>query len=110
MGSAREAQRRTGDHPDRRVCRLPPLQALPFQWAELGRKLSEKDGTKSLGKKILSVADDVTETYLEFAHSHLEEVSTYATQAGKPAVFKSREDAEKAIAVAAIVARPWYCR
>ncbi|MFR3459362.1 MAG: hypothetical protein ACLTTU_14295 [Bilophila wadsworthia] len=76
----------------------PHYRLYRSSWAELGRKLSEKDGTKSLGKKILSVADDVTETYLEFAHSHLEEVSTYATQAGKPAVFKSREDAEKAIA------------
>lgn len=77
---------------------FPHYRLYRSSWAELGRKLSEKDGTKSLGKKILSVADDVTETYLEFAHSHLEEVSTYATQAGKPAVFKSREDAEKAIA------------
>lgn len=77
---------------------FPLYRLYRSSWAELGRKLSEKDGTKSLGKKILSVADDVTETYLEFARSHLEEVSTYATQAGKPAVFKSREDAEKAIA------------
>ena len=77
---------------------FPHYRLYRSSWAELGRKLSEKDGTKSLGKKILSVADDVTETYLEFAHSHLEEVSTYTTQAGKPAVFKSREDAEKAIA------------
>lgn len=77
---------------------FPHYRLYRSSWAELGRKLSEKDGTKSLGKKILSVADDVTETYLEFARSHLEEVSTYATQAGKPAVFKSREDAEKAIA------------
>ena len=82
---------------------FPHYRLYRSSWAELGRKLSEKDGTKSLGKKILSVADDVTETYLEFAHSHLEEVSTYATQAGKPAVFKSREDAEKAIA------RSGYC-
>ena len=77
---------------------FPHYRLYRSSWAELGRKLSEKDGTKGLGKKILSVADDVTETYLEFARSHLEEVSTYATQAGKPAVFKSREDAEKAIA------------
>ena len=77
---------------------FPHYRLYRSSWAELGRKISEKDGTKSLGKKILSVADDVTETYLEFARSHLEEVSTYATQAGKPAVFKSREDAEKAIA------------
>lgn len=77
---------------------FPHYRLYRSSWAELGRKLSEKGGTKSLGKKILSVADDVTETYLEFARSHLEEVSTYATQAGKPAVFKSREDAEKAIA------------
>ena len=77
---------------------FPHYRLYRSSWAELGRKLSEKDGTKSLGKKILSVADDVTETYLEFARSHLEEVSTYATQAGKPAVFASREAAEKAIA------------
>ena len=77
---------------------FPHYRLYRSGWAELGRKLMEKDGTRNLGKKILSVADDVTESYLEFARSHLEEVSTYATQDGKPAVFKSREDAEKAIA------------
>ena len=76
---------------------FPHYKLYRSSWAELGRKLIETDGTKTLGKKILSVADDVTETYLSFAREHLEEVSTYATQGGKPAVFKSREDAEKAI-------------
>ena len=77
---------------------FPHYRLYRSGWAELGRKLMEKDGTKNLGKKILSVADDVTETYLEFARGHLEDVSTYATRDGNPAVFKSREDAEKAIA------------
>lgn len=77
---------------------FPHYRLYRSGWAELGRKLMETDGTRNLGKKILSVADDVTQSYLEFARSHLEEVSAYATQDGKPAVFKSREDAEKAIA------------
>lgn len=77
---------------------FPHYRLYRSGWAELGRRLMEKDGTRNLGRKILSVADDVTETYLEFARGHLEDVSAYATREGKPAVFTSREDAEKAIA------------
>lgn len=65
--------------------------------ASLGRKLIDKDGTKLLGKRILTVADDVTKEYLKFAKENLDRVGTFVRTDGSRAVFKSKPMAEKSI-------------
>lgn len=66
--------------------------------ANLGRQLSEVDGTKKLGQQILSVADDVTDAYTKFAKENLGKVSGFALKNGGLAIVPSMSVAENAIA------------
>ncbi len=67
-------------------------------WARLGRAMVNVDGLKAIGTKILSFADDVTDAYLKFAKENIGKVSNFTRADGQRAVFKSKTDAELAIA------------
>lgn len=67
-------------------------------WARLGRAMVNVDGLKAIGTKILSLADDVTDAYLKFAKENIGKVSNFSRADGQRAVFKSKADAELAIA------------
>ena len=75
----------------------PTYTAFRSDLATLGRQLLAIDGAKLLGQRILKVADDVTKEYQTFAKANLQKVSTFATVDGKPAVFSSKEQAERSI-------------
>lgn len=66
--------------------------------ARMARRLLEIDGAKLLGTRLLKVADDVTAEYKKFAKENLHKVSTFKTQDGKAAVFRTADDAGAAIA------------
>lgn len=76
---------------------FPNYTASKSDLAGLGRRLLENEGTKKLGQRIMSVADDVTDAYLKFAKENLHKVSRYGTADGKPAIFANKQQAEKAI-------------
>ena len=77
---------------------FPQYTAFRSDLARLGRQMLEIDGTKKIGQRLLKVADDVTDAYLDFAKKNLHRVSTFKRSDGGMAAFKSREDAEAAIA------------
>ena len=76
----------------------PTYTAFRSDLASLGRQLLGTDGTKKLGQRLLKVADDVTAAYKKFAEANLFKVSTFKTADGKPAVFRTEDAAEQAIA------------
>ena len=76
---------------------FPSYTAFRSDLASLGRQLLEIDGTKKLGQQLMSVADDVTDAYLGWAKENLHKVSTFRTQDGTVASFKSKADAEASI-------------
>ena len=78
--------------------RFPQYTAFRSDLAKLGRQMLEIDGAKKIGQQLLSVADDVTDAYLEFAKANLHKVSTFKRGDGQMAAFSSRDAAEKAIA------------
>lgn len=77
---------------------FPRFTAFRSDLAKLGRQLLEVDGTKKIGQQLMKVADDVTDAYMTFAKANLHKVSTFSRKDGSGAAFKSREDAETAIA------------
>jgi hypothetical protein len=76
--------------------KYPNFTAMRSDLADLGRKLLEIDGTKKLGQRLMSVADDVTDAYTDWAKANLLRVSQFG-RSGKMADFTSRDDAERAI-------------
>jgi hypothetical protein len=79
--------------------RFPVFTAFRSDLASLGRQLADVDGTKKLGQQILSVADDVTDAYIQFAKEsplNLAKLSTFGV-GDKVAEFANREAAERAI-------------
>lgn len=76
---------------------FPTFTMHRSQWAELARKLTELPGVKNIGKKLLDMADDVTDAYLKFARENLSAVSTFRTKSGDLPVLRSRKDAELSI-------------
>ena len=78
--------------------RFPEFVAFRSDLARLGREFSDHDGAKKLGERLLRVANDVTDAYLEFAKENFSKVAAFAKTGGEIAGFKSREMAEKTIA------------
>lgn len=75
---------------------FPSYTAMRSDLAGIARQMLEVDGTKKLGARLMSVADDVTEAYTDWAKQNLLEVSRFG-RAGELAEFRSRDDAERAI-------------
>lgn len=76
---------------------FPKYTLYRSDWAALGRQLLEHDGFKTLGKRIMSVADDVTDAYIKFAKENRLRVSAFSKQGGGLAVYASKPEAERAI-------------
>jgi ADP-Ribosyltransferase in polyvalent proteins/Phage MuF-C-terminal domain len=74
----------------------PSYTAMRSDLAAVGRQLLEVDGTKKLGARLMSVADDVSEAYTEWAKENLSQISRFG-RAGELAEFRSKDDAERAI-------------
>lgn len=77
---------------------FPKYTASRSDLARLGRELELIDGAKLLGQRILKVADDATSEYLAFVKDNIYKVTPFTVNGGKPAIFASRDDAERAIA------------
>jgi len=75
----------------------PALSAYRSDLAKLGRELSEIDGLKKIGKELLKVADDVTDTYLDYARANLTDVAVFKNKSGGLAAFSKKGDAEASI-------------
>ncbi|WP_423454267.1 hypothetical protein [Ottowia sp. VDI28] len=75
---------------------FPSYTAMRSDLAALGRQMMEVDGTKKLGARLMSVADDVSDAYTEWAKANLLQVSRFG-RAGDLAEFSSKDDAERAI-------------
>lgn len=75
---------------------FPSYSAFRSDLATMGRQMLEVDGTKKLGQRLLSVADDVTDAYLEFAKANFGDVSQFG-RGGSLADFASKDEAERAI-------------
>ncbi|MEN9926674.1 MAG: hypothetical protein RL268_2800, partial [Pseudomonadota bacterium] len=75
---------------------FPSFRAYRSDLAALGRLLLAVDGTKKLGQRLMSVADDVTDAYMAFAKDNLRAVSQFG-RGDAMADFPNREDAEQAI-------------
>lgn len=95
-----EQEKRKGEPPTAETAdfaEFPSYTAFRSDLAALGRQMLEVDGTKKLGQRLMSVADDVTDAYMEFAKSHITDLSQFGTKGGGLAIFSSRDTAEKAI-------------
>ena len=75
---------------------FPSYGAFRSDLATLGRQMLEVDGTKKLGQRLMSVADDVTDAYLEFAKANFQDVSRFG-RGDSLADFASKDEAERAI-------------
>jgi predicted RNA methylase len=100
--SYREQEEHRHDRPTKEVAdyvQFPNYTAYRSDLASLGRALLDNDGTKKMGQSIMSVADDVTDAYLEFARENLHKVSRYSLAGSStPAVFPNKQEAEAVIA------------
>lgn len=81
---------------------FPSFTAYRSDLATLARQMLEVDGLKKLGQQLMTVADDVTDAYLEFAKENLYKVATFTKQTSDGtkagfAVFGNKADAENAI-------------
>lgn len=96
-----ERERHSGEKPTTEAAdyvKFPTYTAYRSDLANIGRALLGTEGTKKLGQRIMKVADDVTDAYLEFAKDNLHKVSRFTKASGGLAIFKSKADAEAAIA------------
>jgi hypothetical protein len=97
-----DLEKHRGEKPTKEVADFvtyPAYTAYRSDLASLGRSLLETEGTKKLGQRIMSVADDVTEAYLKFARENLHKVSRFSvTGSTASATFPSKAEAEKVIA------------
>lgn len=75
---------------------FPTYTAMRSDLASVARQLLEIDGTKKLGSRLLSVADDVTEAYTQWAKENLHKVSHFG-RGDSLATFSNRDEAERAI-------------
>lgn len=94
-----EQEKRKGEPPTAETAdfsEFPAFTAFRSDLASLARQLLEVGGTKKMGQQIMSVADDVTDAYLEFAKANILKVSAFGAS-GKFAEFGSKADAEAAI-------------
>lgn len=75
---------------------FPTYGGMRSDLAGIARQMVEVDGLKNLGQRLLKVADDVSDAYVEWAKNNLLSVSRFA-RGEKFAEFTSRDDAERAI-------------
>lgn len=76
---------------------FPSYTASRSDLARLGRQLLDIRGGKALGRDLLKVADDVTDTYKKFAKDNLNKVATFRYKDGGIASFTKKRDATRAI-------------
>lgn len=74
----------------------PSYTAMRSDLASLGRQMLEVDGTKKLGSRLLSVADDVSDAYQDWAKQNLLNVSRFGRNDAL-AEFSTKDAAERAI-------------
>lgn len=94
-----DQEKRKGEPPTAETAdfaEFPSYSAFRSDLATLGRQMLEVDGTKKLGQRLMSVADDVTDAYLEFAKVNIQRVSQFG-RGDALADFASKEEAERAI-------------
>lgn len=94
-----DQEKRKGEPPTAETAdfaEFPSYSAFRSDLATLGRQLLEVDGTKKLGQRLMSVADDVTDSYLEFAKANFQDVSRFG-RGDALADFASKDEAERAI-------------
>lgn len=82
----------TADH-----ATFPTYTAFQSDLARLARRMVELDGTKLLGQRLLKVADDVSEAYLEFAKKNELEVAKFFSKGDGLATFATKAAAEASI-------------
>lgn len=75
---------------------FPSFTSYRSDLASLARQLLEVDGTKKIGQRLMKVADDVSDAYLEFAKANINKVATFSI-AGGTAALPSKGAAEAAI-------------
>lgn len=75
---------------------FPTYGGMRSDLAGIARQMIEVDGLKNLGQRLLKVADDVSDAYVEWAKNNLLSVSRFA-RGEQFAEFTSRDDAERAI-------------
>lgn len=103
-----EQQKRKGQPPTAETAdyaEFPSFTAFRSDLASLARQMLEVEGTKKMGARLMKVADDVTDAYMEFAKANQLQVSQFGNKAGGLAVFASREDAERAIKRSGLVGK-----
>lgn len=83
---------------------FPTFTAFRSDLATLARQMLEVDGTKKLGQQLMSVADDVTDAYLDFAKGNLLAASQFG-RGGAMADFSSKATAEAAIRRSGLVGK-----
>lgn len=83
---------------------FPTYGAMRSDLAGIARQMLDVDGLKKLGAKLLSVADDVSSAYTDWAKQNLLQVSRFG-RAGELAEFASRDDAERALRRAGLTGR-----
>lgn len=94
-----DQEKRKGEPPTAEMAdfaEFPNYSAFRSDLATLGRQLLEVEGTKKLGQRLMSVADDVTDAYLEFAKDNLLKVSQFG-RGDSMADFSNKDDAERAL-------------
>lgn len=75
---------------------FPTYGGMRSDLAGIARQMIEVDGLKNLGQRLLKVADDVSDAYVEWAKNNLLSVSRFG-RGDQLAEFASRDDAERAI-------------
>lgn len=94
-----DQEKRRGEPPTAETAdfaEFPTYTSFRSDLASLAREMLEVEGTKKLGQRLMSVADDVTDAYLEFAKANLQQVSQFG-RGDAMADFSNRDDAERAI-------------
>lgn len=100
-----EQEKRRGEPPTAETAdfaEFPSYTAFRSDLATLGRQMLEVEGAKKLGQQLMKVADDVSDSYLEFAKEpgNLFKLSTFSVRRGEKldtAIFPSKDQAESAI-------------
>lgn len=83
---------------------FPTFTAFRSDLAGLARQMLDVDGTKKMGQQLMSLADDVTDAYLEFAKKNILAVSQFG-RGGAMADFSSKATAEAAIRRSGLVGK-----
>lgn len=94
-----DQEKRRGEPPTAETAdfaEFPSYTSFRSDLASLARQMLEVEGTKKLGQRLMSVADDVTDTYLEFAKKNISKVSQFG-RGDAMADFANKDDAERAI-------------